>query len=487
MHPVHRVVASRLLRGTHEVSAQLRPRGRRGHGRRLEDLEVRDRPLHHAPGGEEVVQPLRAGDVVVGEIEARDTRVVELQPVLGAVTLDEPKLDHPVQLPVDQRQVARLEGPQPALPQVEHLLDDRRRLDVPVHVLTHPVEVLPLDVHRGGRAAVRQLDGVQAGRVVADLPDRPDGVLQGQVAHRHTGLDEPEHQVGGADLEHRGRLGHRRVPHDDVQATVALGVGVGLVTRVDDRPRARGGAGDRLPDVVGALRQAVDRATGGREHLARAGEHLPRDEERHEDLGQAGEVTLPPHEVVLVTAVRVAGRVGVVLEQVHLAREALVLEALLRVGDETFEDALPAAVVRDELPHVVALGGRVLRVRADVEVQARAVAEEDVGGPAPLDDLAEEVARGLVGADRRAGLRFPSAVDRDPVLGLQADDAGSEAHCPPFCTKPLTKDSALVSSTVSISPRRSSSSADCACALAPVGSGGGVGSSGSRSLRRCCS
>src|SRR5699024_7421318 len=113
------------------------------------------------------------------------------------------------------------------------------------------------------------------------------------------------------------------------------------------------------------------------------------------------------------------------------------------------------------------------------------VAQEHVGGPPPLHHLAEEVAGGLVGPERRAGLRPACAVDGDAVLGLQPDDPGSEGHCPPFCTNPRTKDSALVSSTVSISPRRSSSSADCACA--PVGSGGGVGSSGSCSLRRCCS
>jgi hypothetical protein len=52
------------------------------------------------------------------------------------------------------------------------------------------------------------------------------------------------------------------------------------------------------------------------------------------------------------------------------AREALVLEPLLGVGHEPLEDALAPAVVRHELAHVVALGGRVLGVRADVEVQA---------------------------------------------------------------------------------------------------------------------
>ena len=42
------------------------------------------------------------------------------------------------------------------------------------------------------------------------------------------------------------------------------------------------------------------------------------------------------------------------------------LEPLLGVDDEALEDPLARAVVRDQLPHVVALGGRVLGVGADV-------------------------------------------------------------------------------------------------------------------------
>ena len=55
----------------------------------------------------------------------------------------------------------------------------------------------------------------------------------------HAGLDHPQHQVGGADLEQRRGLAHVGVADDDVQAAVALGVGVRLVAGVDDRPADR--------------------------------------------------------------------------------------------------------------------------------------------------------------------------------------------------------------------------------------------------------
>jgi hypothetical protein len=116
------------------------------------------------------------------------------------------------------------------------------------------------------------------------------------------------------------------------------------------------------------------------------------------------ELALASHEVVLVAAVGVAGGVGVVLEQVDVADHAVVAQAPLRVDQQTLEHPLAGLVVRDELDRVVALGGRVLGVAAHVEVQARPVAQEDVAAAPPGDDPAEEVARDLVGAQRRCPL-----------------------------------------------------------------------------------
>ena len=87
--------------------------------------------------------------------------------------------------------------------------------------------------------------------------------------------------------------------------------------------------------------------------------------------------------------------------------------------DETLEDPLPRLVVGDEVLDRVALGGRVLGVAADVEVEAGAVLQKDVGGPAPADDAAEQVAGDLVGAEPA----LPAQRARDAVLVLETEDA----------------------------------------------------------------
>src|SRR4029079_11256334 len=111
--------------------------------------------------------------------------------------------------------------------------------------------------------------------------------------------------------------------------------------------------------------------------------------------------------------------VGVVLEEEHLAADALLTESLLGALHEAFEDALPRLVVDDDVVDGVAFGRRVFGVAADVEVETCAVLEEDVAGAAPRDDAAEEVARDFVGAEaawaaQRAG---------DAVFVLEPEDA----------------------------------------------------------------
>ena len=216
-------------------------------------------------------------------------------------------------------------------------------------MLDGPGVVLALDVERAGLPAPGQPDGAPPGEVVADLADRPDRVVEGEVAELHTGLDHLQHQVRRPHLEQGGHLAHVRVADDDVQPAVALGVGVRLVAGVDDRPRAGGGAGDALPDVLGALAQAVDGAAGGLQHLAGAADELAGDEEGQQDVRDPGELPGPGDEVVLVAAVGVARGVGVVLEQVDVAADALVDQPPLGVDQEVFEDPLAGLVVRDEL------------------------------------------------------------------------------------------------------------------------------------------
>jgi len=118
-----------------------------------------------------------------------------------------------------------------AAPQVEHARDGGVAAALGDEVDGLGV-VLPLDLQCVGLAAVGELDLAAAGDVVADLADRPDRVLQREVAHRHARLDHPQHQVGRADLEQRRDLVHVAVADDDVQPAEALGVGVRLVAGV---------------------------------------------------------------------------------------------------------------------------------------------------------------------------------------------------------------------------------------------------------------
>jgi hypothetical protein len=208
-----------------------------------------------------------------------------------------------------------------------------------------------------------------------------------------------------------------------VEPAIALGIRMWLVTGVDDRPAARGRRGDALPDVLRALGDRVQRTASCLQDLAGAGEDLPADQERDEHLGVVAEVVAAGGAVVLVTAVAVAGRVGVVLEEVDGAADALLAEALLGRHEQRFEDALAGLVVHDEVVEAVALRCRVLGVRADVEVQPGAVLQEDVGAASPADHSAEQVPRDLV----RGEPPLPAQRARDAVLVLEAVDAALHA------------------------------------------------------------
>ena len=152
--------------------------------------------------------------------------------------------------------------------------------------------------------------------------------------------------------------------------------------------RPGGGAGDALPDVLGALADTqYDAPRGVCMHLAGAADDLPGHQERDQHVGEPAELAVPADQVVLVAAVGVAGGVGVVLEQVDVAGDALVVQPLLGVDEQALEDPLPRLVVGDQLDDVVALGGGVLGVAADVEVEPGAVAQEDVAAAAPATTL----------------------------------------------------------------------------------------------------
>src|SRR5947209_10734809 len=422
VNPVDGEVAPLLLGPLDEVAAQPGPRGLWRHRLGLEDLEVAGDAVDRALALEQVVQPAAAVDVVVREVDLRDPRGRERQVVLGAVALDQLVLRHPVYLALDLVEVARVDRLQRALPQVEHALGGRV-CTASLHEVACFREVLELDLQRARLAAVGELHAAATGHVVADLADRADGVLQRQVAHDDAGFDHAEDEVRRTDLQQGRGLGHVRVTDDDVQAAEPLGVGVRLVAGVDDRSAAGGRAADALPDVLGALADAVDRAPRGLQHLAGTADDLACHEEWDQHVGEPGELAVTADEVVLVAAVGVAGRVSVVLEEVDVARDPFLAEASLRVHEQALEGALPGLVMGDEVDEVVALGRGVLRVAADVEVEPGAVLQEDVAAAAPRHDPAEEVARHLV----RAEPALTTERARDAVLVLEAIDPAVHA------------------------------------------------------------
>src|SRR5207302_5282089 len=134
---------------------------------------------------------------------------------------------------VDLGQLLTFYRVQGAAPEFDDAVGDRVGAS-PGHMFGGLGVVFALDVQGGRLAATGEADRALAGQVVADLADRPDRVVQAEVAELDALLDHFQHQVCAADLEQRGHLGHVRVADDDVQSTVTLRVRVRLVAGVDD-------------------------------------------------------------------------------------------------------------------------------------------------------------------------------------------------------------------------------------------------------------
>ena len=204
-----------------------------------------------------------------------------------------------------------------------------------------------------------------------------------------------------------------------MQTAVLLGVGVRLVAGVDDGTATGGGRGDAFPDVLGTLRQAEGGGLRGLQHLAGAADQLAGDQEGQQHVGDPGELAGPHDEVVLVAAVGVARRVGVVLEQVDVAADALIGQPLLGVDQQVFEHPLARAVMGDQLDQAVAFGSRIFGMATDVQVQPCAVAQENVGAAAPRDHPSKQVAGYFVG--RQTAMTVKSAGDTE--FGFDAHDS----------------------------------------------------------------
>jgi hypothetical protein len=130
--------------------------------------------------------------------------------------------------------------------------------------------------------------------------------------------------------------------------------------------------------VVGPLGQAERRTARRLQHLSGTGDQLPGDQERDQPVGDLGELAAAGDEEVLVAPIGVAGRIGVVLEQVDVAADALLGEPRLGIDDQVLQNPLPRLVVRDQGGQVVTLGRGVFRVRSDIQLQPRPVSQEDI-------------------------------------------------------------------------------------------------------------
>src|SRR5262249_14655542 len=126
-----------------------------------------------------------------------------------------------------------------------------------------------------------------------------------------------------------------------------------------------------------------------------------------------------------MTAVGITGRIRIVLEQQDIPPHAVFPQARLGLASEVVDDPLTRFVVDDELGDVIALGRRVLGVEPGVEVETRAVLEEDVRVAGAGDDLLEEVPRGGVGRHVTLAVRGAG----ETVLVLEAEDPALHLGC----------------------------------------------------------
>ena len=151
------------------------------------------------------------------------------------VAVDQVSLGNPVAL---RYQIHRVPGY--SLDAVLPHLKDLGLLGAHVAVLCEPectLEKLGLHVKSAHLTAVGQTNGSPTGRVVADLTDSPDRVLQGHVTQDHVGLlQHSKEYPARAHLQKGGVLAHVGVTHDHMQSPEAFGIGMRFVPRVDYWP-----------------------------------------------------------------------------------------------------------------------------------------------------------------------------------------------------------------------------------------------------------
>jgi hypothetical protein len=213
------------------------------------------------------------------------------------------------------------------------------------------------------------------------------------IGHRKVGqvlvLDHLQDDRGGPELQVGRHLAHVGVADDHVEPPVLVGIGVGLVARVDDRSlerrlQAHFGLEEVRPlaELVAMAVPVVRRCLPSQ--LAGPRVDLPGDQERGQVPHDDAERRAPIDQEVLVGTVRVPLAVAVVL----VDRDALAWRKdVVELGQRSLEHALPCLVVDDQLARAGALRRGVLRVRV-VHVIPSAVRQDHIG-------QAEVLLRGL--------------------------------------------------------------------------------------------
>ncbi len=236
------------------------------------------------------------------------------------------------------------------------------------------------------------------GRVVGDRSQAGHGVVDGQVDIQPGVFDHREDKRGSSDLEVGRDLAHVRVADDHMEPAVLLRVRMWLVPGVDDRTLQGCLQADLDLEEIGPLAQLETGlpAVHADADPAGATHDLPGDEEGHEVADDVGERCGAGHEVVLMAAVGDALVVRVVLVQVHRHRARDGQRPPGGLG----HDPLPGLVPQHRVARVRHLGGGVLGVGV-VDVEARAIGEDDVGEPQVV----------LVGGSRRIDRGFAGKLE----------------------------------------------------------------------------
>ena len=153
--------------------------------------------------------------------------------------------------------------------------------------------------------------------IAADRFVRIDGLRNLQL-WRFSALDQIENERRGPDLHGRGPLAHVRIAQDYVKPAIAAGVNMRFVPRVDQGPAVHCVNAHQHAEKIRALRnlkypRLSRRALRFDTHLAGASEDLARDEKRQNARDDPVPCDLATYQVIVVTAVTVADKIGVVL------------------------------------------------------------------------------------------------------------------------------------------------------------------------------